>query len=46
LFNINQSIKPKEKQEKIDESDKELDIELKRLKMMRKMGWHKGRMIV
>ena len=27
-------------------ADKELEVELKRIKFMRKMGWHKGRMIV
>jgi hypothetical protein len=29
-----------------DEADKELEIELKRIKMIKKMGWFKGRMIV
>jgi hypothetical protein len=29
-----------------DQEDRELDIELKRLKIIKKMGWFKGRMIV
>ncbi len=29
-----------------DEADRELDLELKRIKMMRKLGGFKGRMIV
>ena len=29
-----------------DEADRELDIELKRIKMMKKFGGFKGRMIV
>jgi hypothetical protein len=31
---------------RIDKEDQELEIELKRIKMIKKMGWHKGRMIV
>ena len=31
---------------RIDKEDRELEIELKRIKMIKKMGWHKGRMIV
>jgi hypothetical protein len=30
----------------VDKADKELDIELKRIKIIKKMGWFKGRTIL
>jgi len=46
MFSMKFSKQGEEQQAIVDEADRELDIELKRIKIAKKMGWHKGRMIV